>query len=107
MASVQVLLNSPHDKWVLVGEVGVDSGQVVVVDPCYVSDGLDYDQVCDATEGKDGSPQCGTWDNGAVASGTAWGDGSYPVVARLEGNRVQELRVLFDAEFNDLKGGWL
>lgn len=39
----------PEPEWEYVGNVAVDSGQVVIVDPSYVIDGLDYDAVCSVT----------------------------------------------------------
>ena len=38
---------SKNGKWTRVGNVGVDSGQVIIVDPCYLSDWKDdsYDDI--------------------------------------------------------------
>ncbi len=86
-----------------VGQVSVDSGQVVIVDPCYVAEkGLDYDEVCATT-----SP-CGSWMRGhAVASRSGYGDGGYPVYAEISdtgdgwGTRVRRIVIDFDLEDED------
>lgn len=67
------------------GNVGVDSGQLLIIDPCYVweddfkaegkATGLPYDTACRLTLGKDG---CGEVEGGFVF-GTAYGDGTYSV----------------------------
>ncbi len=75
----------------LIGHVGVDSGQVMITDPCYLDkwqadefDSADaplnysYSGACAATLGKDGGAEIGSGTQG-VASRTAYGDGCYPV----------------------------
>lgn len=75
----------------LIGYVGVDSGQVIVTDPCYLSDwtadefdgteapkNFSYSGACAATLGPNGGAEIGIGTQG-VASRTAWGDGVYPV----------------------------
>ncbi len=93
---------------VLIGEVGVDSGQVMITDPCYVKDfkndepflqenelsngdnfAYSYSGCCDATCN---APHHGQLDyalghpGAGVVSTTAYGDGVYPVYAEIEDN---------------------
>lgn len=83
---------------VLVGHVSVDSGQIILVDPCYVDDGLDYYEVCEVTLSDN---HAGSWMNGhAVATSTGYGDGSYPVYVEYEdcgswGKRVKSVTIEF------------
>lgn len=75
----------------LIGHVGVDSGQVMITDPCYLSDWKDdefgssdaplnysYSGACAATLGENGGAEIGSGTQG-VASRTAHGDGCFPV----------------------------
>ena len=75
----------------LIGHVGVDSGQVMITDPCYLDswkadefDSVDaplnysYSGACAATLGENGGAEIGSGTQG-VASRTAYGDGCYPV----------------------------
>lgn len=96
----------------LIGHVWVDSGQIVVVDPCYldewVADAFDYDETCcEPRFSYNGScavtcgrvregEQAGQLEHGAVASRTAWGDGVYPAYVDVRGGRVVRLSVEFD-----------
>lgn len=89
---------------VLIGHVSVDSGQIVLVDPCYVEQGLDYEEVCNTTLSDD---QAGAWMNGhAVATSTGYGDGSYPVYVEYEdagswGTRVKSITIEFMQDDED------
>ena len=89
---------------VLIGHVSVDSGQIVLVDPCYVEQGLDYEDVCNTTLSDD---QAGAWMNGhAVATSTGYGDGSYPVYVEYEndgswGTRVKSITIEFMQDDED------
>jgi hypothetical protein len=38
---------------VSLGGCAVDSGQLIIVDPCYVKDGLDYEGVCNVSDSAD------------------------------------------------------
>jgi hypothetical protein len=106
------------DNWFKIGEVGVDSGQLILTDPCYMKQWKDdgyhpedapdgeysYSGVCKGTN-KNQYVQCQytMGHNGiAVAFSTGYGDGTYPVFAKrgAEG-RIMEVKVLFDWEESD------
>lgn len=87
---------------VRVGSIGVDSGQIMIVDPCYVLNdefahgssptGGKYDEVCRATT----DTHHGETSFGAFATATLHGDGVYPVVADLdEYGRIIRLTISF------------
>ena len=90
----------------LIGHCGVDSGQIMLIDPCYVFkddfDGGDtptggsYDEACRVTLAEG----AGQIQNGlGVVTRTYIGDGNYPVYADMEGKRVKSVTIVFD-------GGW-
>lgn len=79
------------EEWELIGEAPVDSGQIMVIDPCYVLDGEAYESVCKVTLSEKG---CGPVSDGGTVVGTAYGDGVYPVFGRRDDQgRIVELRV--------------
>ena len=90
----------------LIGHCGVDSGQIVLIDPCYVWDddydmgdtptGLPYDKACRLTLDK-GYGEL----EGGVVTRTAWGDGKYPVYAQMDGNTVTSVTIYFDEDPNE------
>ena len=95
---------SSSDGWKLAGQCGVDSGQIIMVDPCYVENGLDYEAACSATS-KDELPYgkllaAGVGGYGVVMS-SGYGDGSYNVYVRFHdtgpwGSRVTAAIIDFD-----------
>ncbi len=95
-------------KKINIGNVAVDSGQVVIVDPCYLSNWKDgeyeknsnenhYSEACNITL-KDGYGEMivsGIAGTGVVSS-TYDGDGVYPVYAYVkEGGGVAQLEIIF------------
>jgi len=101
----------------LVGHVSVDSGQVMIIDPCYVLDG-EYDEAPE-NDPKDhkqctyGHPCAVTLSDRrhgefmakgfatAIASSSGYGDGNYPVYAvKNEDGRVDHLTIYFDEDPN-------
>lgn len=106
----------------LLGHCPVDSGQIILVDPCYVDKGFDYDEVCCShtvlhvdIEGDEprnvwgdhtyhngiGGPAIagvGVLDKAGVVTSTGWGDGVYPVYAEVVGGRVMSVTIQFDTE---------
>jgi len=95
------------DEWELVGRVPVDSGQVMITDPCYLEEfendnysadddntevTFSYSGACRRTLA-DGAGQVTSL---AVASSTGYGDGMYPVYARHDNSgRIVQLAVDF------------
>jgi len=105
---------------ILLGHVGVDSGQIVVCDPCYIKseykdegyslysgdsgdDEFSYQAICEKTVGPDKGGQL-YFKRGhagvAVAASTGYGDGYYPVFAEIRdcgewGERVSKIWVEF------------
>jgi len=96
-----------------VGSFGVDSGQFMIIDPCYVWDddfnmdgkptGKPYDAACRLTLDKG----YGELEGGFVA-GTLYGDGEYDVYAEVSDNgRIVRLTIEFgDTDMLDLNN-WL
>lgn len=94
----------------MVGEVWVDSGQVMIVDPCYLDSwggndfngtvpetikkgAFSYQGACEVTC----SPaQAGQLEHGAVVSSSGYGDGVYPVYAEFDGDGVTVNRLTID-----------
>jgi hypothetical protein len=103
-------------KRVLLGHVGVDSGQIMISDPCYVGD-FKHDEDFDPARADDAgnypysyNGSCGATLSDAmggqlaleqgVVSSTGYGDGSYEVWATIGeskgwGVRVHKLEVIF------------
>ena len=87
-------------KGKLIGHCPVDSGQIMLIDPCYVladnnTDDKNLNQlyldICDVTiEQGAGEIELG------VATSTYIGDGNYPVYADMEGKRVKSVSIVFD-----------
>jgi len=101
----------------LIGRVPVDSGQIMIVDPCYVLDGdvrfaednktvtsdNPYSRACAASMGGEMagpfSTHGGNMDD-AVCSSSGYGDGMYPVYIEYEdcgswGVRVKSITIEF------------
>ena len=91
-----------------IGSFGVDSGTVMIVDPCYVLDGegkypLSFGHnweefVVMNLMDEDGNDLDSKQLHGemGVGSSTGYGDGVYPVYARMAEGRIMEIRILFD-----------
>ena len=83
----------------VLGTCGVDSGQIIMVDPCYVEDGLNYDACCNVDDG----PACG-----GVKMSSGLGDGGYEVIGTygtLEfwGERLFSAEIVFISDVEDEK----
>lgn len=96
----------------LIGHACVDSGQLVIIDPCYLSEWKDgdfighldpdsevansYDECCRVTcsDAQAGEVMKGL----GVVTSTGWGDGEYPVYATFYGNRIAKIEIDFDIE---------
>ena len=102
----------------LIGHFGVDSGSVVIIDPCYLkywTDGeCEFDKVGKETNhyADSSNVSCGktypskyagnlSGDISAVASSTGWGDGEYPVFIRKnKEGRIKQIVIDFAGEIN-------
>lgn len=105
---------------VLIGYVGVDSGQMMLCDPCYIKShwkdemtndftnlapfagNFSYLGACEATLSEEQSGVIGDFNTAAVCS-TGYGDGTYPVyVTYSRSGRVASMRIEFmDADVDD------
>ena len=101
----------------LIGYVPVDSGQIVIIDPCYLQDWRhgdydpdtageprnDYEAVCRLTVGDSNFGEIERGTVHGVASRTAYGDGVYPVYAELDrvGGRPLKLTIYFEGGPDD------
>lgn len=109
-------VNGMKEKWIKLGVVGVDSGQLVICDPCYLDDNWEiedyngeegkkpkknfsYNSVCNLTGSKKQGGQI-NYKLGhaglAVATATGWGDGCYPVLAKVQHGRITEIKINFE-----------
>lgn len=98
-------------KWKIIGEAGVDSGQLMVVDPCYAIDTVDraaYDRMCKQTlrPEKAGKTTLTGIQGDAIVFSSGFGDGCYPVVAKYEdcgawGTRITEVRILMGEDMTE------
>jgi hypothetical protein len=96
----------------VIGYCGVDSGQILLIDPCYVwkdnftgigePTGGNYDAACRITLS---DQQAGEVAGGVVTS-TAYGDGSYPVTATYSGNRIVSITIDFDPQEDEYDEDW-
>ena len=113
---------------VLIGRVPVDSGQIMLVDPCYVLDGdVDfaddhktvitdnpYSRACAASMSDEQAGIFATNDDNskfddAVCTSTGWGDGRYPVYVEYDSDgRVKTMTIDFsyDGIDHDDEYGW-
>lgn len=84
----------------LVGYCGVDSGQLMITDPCYALDGDKYKAVCEMTLSKEriGSVVISSVAGNCIALGTNTGDGSYPVYVERHEDGKQIRRVIIELD---------
>jgi hypothetical protein len=96
-------------KKITIGHIAVDSGQVLIVDPCYLSEWKDgeykegnldnhYSQACNISY-KDGYGEIVVSGTGGVGivSKTYCGDGVYPVIAHVDTDGgIKKLEVIFE-----------
>jgi hypothetical protein len=101
----------------VIGHVAVDSGQIMIGDPCYLADWKGHDfgdnnpgeysyaGACTATLSEQGYGELNFamgHPGAAVACGTRWGDGTYPVTAEFDSDgRVISLTIDFDWSTDD------
>jgi hypothetical protein len=83
----------------LVGHCAVDSGQLMIVDPCYALDDARYGDVCTETlANKIGSVVLKGIAGNCIAFGTNTGDGNYPVyvVRHEDGKQIRQIIIELD-----------
>ena len=86
----------------LAGHCGVDSGQIMVIDPCYAfQGGTNYEAICkvslEEVFGEFPLPDNGYSHDIGVVTSSGWGDGNYPVYVDVnDDNRVVALHIYFD-----------
>jgi len=93
-----------------IGYIGVDSGQILIVDPCYLSKWKDGDFKAESKDDKpdnsydeSGIITCfngnsfGQHSIGGFVSSTLWGDGTYPIYAELDDRGIPK-RLIIDFE---------
>ena len=80
-----------------IGVVGVDSGTLLLGDPCYWLRDKDYEhEVCDSNFDKFRQVNYALGHAGkAVIVSSGYGDGCYPVFATIKDGRVKEVTVKF------------
>lgn len=90
----------------LIGHCLVDSGQIMLIDPCYVWNddfnyggeptGQPYDKACRITATK-GAGEI----KGGIVTRTAFGDGRYPVYAHKVDDVIDSVTIYFDVPEED------
>ena len=116
------LKTSTDIREVLIGRIGVDSGQIMVCDPCYIDSHwkfeafeansprqkdnftFTYNGACNATLQQGVARSGGELGNGlGVASSTAFGDGVYEVYQIWAGDNLLRVEIRFsnDEELSD------
>lgn len=97
--------------WQRIGSVGVDSGQLMIIDPCYIPNDWDDDFNSEKEESYGGICRV-TLDDGygevmggeIFATQTYWGDGGYPVYGKFIDGRLACFMV--DMYGDDISDGW-
>lgn len=84
-------------KRVFVGKIGVDSGQIMIVDPCYIanhqmiSDKSKWDEFNDSRNfNLDIQEMCS-----GIVSRTRNGDGEYKIYATYDKGGIKKLEIIF------------
>lgn len=95
----------PKKVWKEIGQVSVDSGTVMLVDPCYVAGKShaeivrDFEamkqSICNSPDPHSHYPIARQLGRLAVIASTGWGDGGYPVYAQIKDGRVKALFIRF------------
>ena len=108
------LKTSTDIREVLIGRIGVDSGQIMICDPCYINShwsnnefdagaprqkdnfSFSYDGACNATLQEGVARSGGELGRGlGVASSTAYGDGVYEVYQIWGGDELLRVEIRF------------
>jgi hypothetical protein len=92
-----------RNAYIQAGTVNVDSGQIIIIDPCYLLDGDNdqqnkYENICKITLSPKGHGEI----LGGFVSETYYGDGSYPIYAEITPNgQILRMTIDFDPEFDE------
>ena len=93
----------------LIGRVAVDSGQLIITDPCYLTEWKDNDFKEDPNDrsysysgasnttcyDKDQAGNIGSSEGEGLAVRSGYGDGLYPVYANYQDGRVRSVTIKF------------
>ena len=102
MTEKRIRRTAKDGRW-FVGSCGVDSGQIIVLDPCYIKD---QNRLADATRWQDfcdarfpdskyvGEEPAIEMCAGVVTS-TYCGDGEYPVYITTQGGSPKKMEIIF------------
>jgi hypothetical protein len=93
----------------LAGHCAVDSGQLILVDPCYVREDSPskslsmielYEEICEVSIRDNFGP---IMNDSAIVTSTGWGDGYYPVYVNFNDStqRVESLEIKFIHDENE------
>jgi hypothetical protein len=93
-------------EWQKIGDCAVDSGQIIIVDPCYVIPDrgenppeVVYEDILDTWDYKKRPPQRYTPFKMGVIVSSGYGDGYYPVYAKFNSEgRLLKAMIDFDDE---------
>ena len=95
----------------LIGSLTVDSGQLMIVDPCYLdkwgAEGFDYSEACEVSFSGGGTIGHSPWSEHAgigtedglgraIVSMTWIGDGVYPVFGEYDPGDLRPIRIIID-----------
>lgn len=81
-------------KWIYAGKCWVDSGTIILGDPCYLIGNKWIEQDYE-------KEVCSEWGNfkqirdKIVLVSSGYGDGEYPVFVKIKDNRVKEVKIKF------------
>jgi len=107
---IEIFNGGAKERKEILGNITVDSGQVIIVDPCYLDDnwveskegkgqygGGTYEECCKLSDSEKmgGELIISPPEGYGVVSETRLGDGVYPVEAILKHDRIAELRIRF------------
>lgn len=88
-----------HKKKELIGYCGVDSGQLMITDPCYALDNDNYERVGDMTiKDQIGEVVIKSSAGNCIAFRTNTGDGSYPVYVERHKDGKQITKVIIELD---------
>jgi hypothetical protein len=86
--------------WKVIGKVGVDSGTLIIGDPCYFFDNewteKDFEaELLDSDDEYINIPFKTGYPHKAVLFHTPSGDGTYDVEAKIRDGKIKEMRIVF------------